>query len=187
MSRNNQTGKIVLDGVTLFRYMQGTVKNCDLGRSPREARPELFREKRVPRKKELTLLPARHMRNYEVTALTKATPERQRRVLSDVTTERLLKLDADFETWAHKNQLPPSGEGWRTWLMLAGRGFGKTRAGAEWIFRLANGKPGVRIALAGATIVDARSVMVEGVSGLLSVARRYRWQLAWEPSLGRLK
>ena len=89
--------------------------------------------------------------------------------------------------WAHENQLPPSGEGWRVWLMMAGRGFGKTRAGAEWIHRLANGKAGVRVALVGATIADARSIMVEGVSGLLSIARRYRRRLHWEPSLGRLK
>jgi phage terminase large subunit-like protein len=71
--------------------------------------------------------------------------------------------------------------------MMAGRGFGKTRAGAEWIFRLANGKPGVRVALIGANIADARTIMVEGVSGLLSVARRYRRRLHWEPGLGRLK
>lgn len=50
------------------------------------------------------------------------------------------------------------------WLMMAGRGFGKTRAGAEWIFRLANGVPNARVALVGATIGEARSIMVEGVS-----------------------
>jgi len=108
-------------------------------------------------------------------------------VINQLTAEQALKYDADFESWAHKNQLPPNGEGWRTWLMMAGRGFGKTRAGAEWIFRLANGKPGVRVALVGATIGDARSIMVEGVSGLVSVARRHRRRLSWEPSLGRLK
>jgi phage terminase large subunit-like protein len=70
---------------------------------------------------------------------------------------------------------------------MAGRGFGKTRAGAEWIHRLGNGKPGVRIALVGATIADARSVMIEGVSGLLAVARRYCKRVAWEPSLGRFR
>ena len=116
-----------------------------------------------------------------------ATDEQQRRVFENMTAEHLLKLDADFEMWAHRNQLPPCGEGWRLWLMLAGRGFGKTRAGAEWIFRLANGKPGVRVALIGANIADARTIMVEGVSGLLSVARRYRRQLHWERGLGRLK
>jgi phage terminase large subunit-like protein len=71
--------------------------------------------------------------------------------------------------------------------MMAGRGFGKTRAGAEWIFRLANARPGSRIALVGATIHDARSIMVEGVSGLLNVAKAHRRRLVWEPSLGRLK
>ena len=119
--------------------------------------------------------------------LVNATPEQQRRAFDRATVERLLKLDADFEMWAHRNQLPPSGEGWRTWLMMAGRGFGKTRAGAEWIHRLADGKPGVQIARVGATIADARSVMIEGVSGLLKVARAYRRRLNWEPSVGRLR
>jgi phage terminase large subunit-like protein len=40
----------------------------------------------------------------------------------------LLEFDAEFELCAHRNQLPPRMEGWRTWLLLAGRGFGKTRA-----------------------------------------------------------
>ena len=124
---------------------------------------------------------------HEQRMLAQATEEQQRRALDGATAESLLKYDADFETWAHRNQLPPNGEGWRTWLMMAGRGFGKTRAGAEWIFRLANGKPGVRVALVGATIGDARTIMVEGVSGLVTVARRYRRKLSWEPSLGRLR
>jgi phage terminase large subunit-like protein len=118
--------------------------------------------------------------------LKSATEEQQRRALSNSTADHLLRFDADFETWAHQNQLPPNGEGWTTWLMMAGRGFGKTRAGAEWIFRLANGKAGVRVALVGATIAEARSIMVEGVSGLLSVARRNRRKLRWEPSSARL-
>ena len=101
--------------------------------------------------------------------------------------EDAIKYDADFETWAHANQLPPTSDGWRVWLMMAGRGFGKTRAGAEWVYRLASGKAGVQVALIGATMADARSIMVEGVSGLLSIARRQRRRLNWEPSLGRLK
>jgi phage terminase large subunit-like protein len=124
---------------------------------------------------------------HEQRILMEASEEQQRRAMNLLTPEQALKYDADFESWAHKNQLPPNGEGWRTWLMLAGRGFGKTRAGAEWIFRLASGKPGIRIALIGATIADARSIMVEGVSGLLTVARRYRRRLNWEPSLSRLR
>jgi phage terminase large subunit-like protein len=115
-----------------------------------------------------------------------ADPADQERAIGSMTVERMLKIDADFENWAHRNQLPPNGEGWRTWLMMAGRGFGKTRAGSEWIFRLAEGKPGVRIALVGGTITEARMIMVEGISGLLAVAKRYGRRLNWEPSLGRL-
>jgi phage terminase large subunit-like protein len=63
--------------------------------------------------------------------LKNATEEVQRRAIARMTPEHALKFDAEFETWAHANQLPPNGEGWRVWLMMAGRGFGKTRAGAE--------------------------------------------------------
>ena len=98
-----------------------------------------------------------------------------------------LQFDADFESWAHEAQLPPPEDGWRVWLMLAGRGFGKTRAGAEWVEALARSRPGMRIALVGATNDEARRVMVEGVSGILAVAGRRRHKVAWEPSLGRLR
>ena len=98
----------------------------------------------------------------------------------------ILLLDSQFEMWAQTGQLPPKQEGWTTWLMMAGRGFGKTRAGAEWIHALAmTGKR--RIALVGATIDEARSIMVEGVSGLLSVAKRQRVNVRWEPSKGELR
>ena len=72
--------------------------------------------------------------------------------------------------WAHPGQLAPPGD-WRVWLIRAGRGFGKTRAGAEWVSEIARSMPGARIALVGATIDDVRRVMVEGESGLVSVAR----------------
>src|SRR3546814_10497328 len=54
--------------------------------------------------------------------------------------------------------------------MLAGRGFGKTRAGAEWVRSVAESDPKARIALVGATLGEARAVMVEGASGILAVA-----------------
>jgi len=121
-----------------------------------------------------------------IRALATATPEEQRRIIWNMTPADLLALDADFESWAHRNQLPPPDQGWRNWLMMAGRGFGKTRAGAEWIEGLARSRPGVRMALIGATIDEARRVMVEGVSGVLSVAARNGSRVEWEPSLGRL-
>jgi phage terminase large subunit-like protein len=84
-------------------------------------------------------------------------------------------LHYDFELWARDDQLPPEvsqgGDAWTVWLMLGGRGAGKTRAGAEWVRAVANAGDAspARIALVGETLVSARSVMVEGVSGLLAV------------------
>jgi phage terminase large subunit-like protein len=118
--------------------------------------------------------------------LQQASEAQVRAFVAKLTPADFMLLDAWFELWAHESQLPPKGKGWRVWLMMAGRGFGKTRAGAEWIFGLGTVKPGARIALVGATIGDARSIMVEGSSGLLSVARLQGRRLSWEPSLGRL-
>ena len=109
----------------------------------------------------------------------------QRRLIESLSPAELLELDADFELCAHDDQIPPETEGWRVWLMMAGRGFGKTRAGAEWISRLAR-KRGLRIALVAASIDEARSVMVEGSSGVLAVARKHRVRVKWEPSLKQL-
>ena len=97
----------------------------------------------------------------------------------------ILMLDAAFEMWAANGQIAPQHEGWRVWLMMAGRGFGKTRAGAEWINGLAQGAV-KRIALVAASIDEARNVMVEGVSGILSVAGKQRIRVKWEPSRNRL-
>lgn len=94
-------------------------------------------------------------------------------------------LDAAFEIWGDEGQLPPNSEGWRTWLMMAGRGYGKTRAGAEWVHGLAlSGKR--RIALVGATMDEARAIMVEGVSGIIAVAEGHGDRVRWEPSLNQL-
>jgi len=120
-------------------------------------------------------------------ALAKAAPELKRRIIRSMTWTDLLNTDAEFERWVHDGQIEPPGVSWRTWLIMAGRGFGKTRAGAEWIDRLARSRRGVRIALVGATLDEARRVMVEGVSGVLSVARRNRSRVKWEPSIGRLR
>ncbi|MXO55503.1 ATP-binding protein [Altererythrobacter gangjinensis] len=68
---------------------------------------------------------------------------------------------------------------------MAGRGFGKTRAGAEWVRYLAEEDPLARIALIGASLAEARAVMVEGESGLLACSPPYRMP-RFEPSLRRL-
>lgn len=112
-------------------------------------------------------------------------PNKQRKLIESLSANDLLELDADFELCAQDGQHAPDEEGWRVWLMMAGRGFGKTRAGAEWVNRLAR-KRGLRIALVAASIDEARSVMVEGSSGILPVARKHRVAVKWEPSLKQL-
>ena len=96
----------------------------------------------------------------------------------------------DFPSLAHKHQLAPeranSGADWTTWLILGGRGAGKTRAGAEWVREVAINDPNARIALIGETEHDAREVMVEGVSGLLAV-HRHDERPQWIPSRRRLE
>ena len=97
-------------------------------------------------------------------------------------------LDRDWSAWAHEGQLCPD-TAWRTWVVKGGRGFGKTLTGAHWITAAveasaeAGGEP-LAIALVGATLDEARRVMVEGRSGLLEVAEG--WIEEWKPSLRRL-
>lgn len=71
-------------------------------------------------------------------------------------------------------QKPPPGD-WRTWLVMGGRGSGKTRAGAEWVHWVASGAATpLRVALVAETLADGREVMVDGVSGLWRIARHRR-------------
>jgi len=96
----------------------------------------------------------------------------------------------DFSTFAHDHQRAPdranSGADWTTWLLLGGRGAGKTRAGAEWVRAQAQSDPSARIALIGETEHEAREVMVEGVSGVLA-AHRWNERPEWSPARRRLQ
>lgn len=89
-----------------------------------------------------------------------------------------------WRLWARPEQLPPPDD-WDTWLICAGRGFGKTRAGAEWVRAVARSDPEARIALVGASLAEVRSVMIEGESGILAVCAPNNAP-QWEPSLRRL-
>ena len=92
------------------------------------------------------------------------------------------------ERWtfhAHGGQLEPAGGDWRVWVIRAGRGFGKTRAGAEWVTEVARRNKAARIALVGATAGDVRKVMIEGPSGLLQVARAHE-TLRWSAVKGEV-
>jgi len=100
------------------------------------------------------------------------------------TPQKLKILDASWGFNARPKQRTPPGD-WRIWLILAGRGFGKTRTGAEWVREQVESGKAKRIALVGPTSADARDVMIEGESGLLSVCPEWN-KPSYEPSKRRL-
>lgn len=107
-------------------------------------------------------------------------------ILAGIGAEARRRMAADWRMLARPAQLPPEGD-WYCWLILAGRGFGKTRTGAEWVKARVLEAAGCRIALVGKTAQDVASVMVEGESGLLAVCpdderptyKRSRRELRW--------
>ena len=110
---------------------------------------------------------------------------RQQRV-EKLTDKEALALLYEWEYWARPKQLAPINRSWYIWMLLAGRGFGKTRTGAEWIRKKVekenyNG----RIHLIGPTAGDVRDVMIEGESGLLSISPPW-FRPVYEPSKRRL-
>ena len=115
--------------------------------------------------------------------------------IARLTKDQHRRLTPRFGLFAHEHQLPPAignnGEPWTTWLLIGGRGAGKTRAGAEWIKSLANapkqdGETDRRIALIGETEHETREVMIEGVSGLLAV-HPHNARPLWSPARRRLE
>lgn len=110
--------------------------------------------------------------------------------LSDLTDEEADDLLHTWELWARPNQLEPdpilpNGEHWVTWLILAGRGFGKTRCGSETVIKWVREGHCKRIALVAEDSADARDVMVEGESGILACSPR-DFKPKYEPSKRRL-
>jgi phage terminase large subunit-like protein len=93
-------------------------------------------------------------------------PAERQAFLDELSDEELASLEYDWPSWARPQQLAPPGA-WKVWLILSGRGWGKTRAGAEQTLEWAR-TPGRRIALVAETAADARDVLVEGESGLLA-------------------
>ncbi|WP_254081967.1 DNA-packaging protein [Devosia sp. WQ 349K1] len=93
--------------------------------------------------------------------------ENNARRVDGLTDEQAYKMYFCWPKWARREQKPPPGD-WTTWLLLGGRGSGKTRAGSEWVRRLARRGIGP-IALVGETMTEAVDIMVRGESGLLAV------------------
>lgn len=111
-------------------------------------------------------------------------PQQRREILDDLSPGDLLRLEFDWRFWARPNQIQPDGD-WLTWLISAGRGFGKTRTGAETVREWAQSGQYSRIALVAETAADARDVLVEGESGILAISPPW-FKPLYEPSKRRL-
>ncbi|MGH0000715.1 DNA-packaging protein [Pseudovibrio ascidiaceicola] len=110
--------------------------------------------------------------------------------VASLNTYELSYLQYNWQVFAHAHQRPPAGS-WSTWLLMGGRGAGKTRAGAEWVRgKVAgeawSGPAAGNIALVGQTYADVREVMIEGISGLLAVHPAGQ-KPQWNPSRRRLE
>jgi len=88
--------------------------------------------------------------------------------------------DGGWRAKARPSQLPPDGD-WNGWLVMAGRGFGKTRTGAEWVKEEVEAGRARRVAMVAPTAADARDTMVEGESGILSISSDW-CRPVYEPS-----
>jgi phage terminase large subunit-like protein len=106
------------------------------------------------------------------------------RLLGSLPRRTVYTLDHDWPLRGRDAQQPPEGD-WRVWLLLAGRGFGKTRTGAEFVRSRISAHRAWHIALVAPTAADARDVMIEGESGLLAVSTR-KQRPVYEPSKRRL-
>jgi phage terminase large subunit-like protein len=119
-------------------------------------------------------------------ALEELSPDELREALFAAGETFARSVDEEWPVWVREGQAP-LGDDWTVWVIMAGRGFGKTRAGAEWVSQQARDRPEARIALVAATPEEARRVMVEGPSGLLACARSDERRFTrWEPGLKRL-
>lgn len=117
--------------------------------------------------------------------LTKLPAKAREEFILGLTDSERLALMFDWRgVWARPSQIEPA-EAFEVWLVLAGRGFGKTRTGGEWVRENVENGSAKRIALVAATASDYRDVMIEGESGILALSRP-DFMPVWEPSLRRV-
>lgn len=107
-----------------------------------------------------------------------------KRMVGGLSDEEAASLAFDWSFWGRPCQFAPDGE-WDHWFFLGGRGTGKTRAGAEWVRWNVNNRTAHRIALVAPTSGDARDVIVEGESGIMSVFP-FHERPEYEPSKRRI-
>ncbi|MFI5142968.1 MAG: DNA-packaging protein [Thermoanaerobaculales bacterium] len=111
-------------------------------------------------------------------------PERRRAVWDGLSEAEREQVAYCWPFWARREQLPPPGD-WSVWLILTGRGWGKSRTGAAWVCGEVESGRRRRLALVARTTADVRDVLVEGESGILAISPPWNRPL-WEPSKRRL-
>ena len=130
------------------------------------------------------------MAKSEAELLAELSEKEKEKFYATLSDQEAIALEYSWEFWSRPEQRAPPGN-WKSWLILAGRGFGKTRAGAEWVRQMVCGPtpeaPGKcrRVALVGETAKDTRDVMVEGDSGIMGV-HPPEFMPLYEPSKARL-
>lgn len=121
----------------------------------------------------------------ELSPAERLSPQELQHLIASLSDEEAAALVYQWEGWwARPKQIEPTGR-WDVWLVLAGRGWGKTRVGAEWVRSCVERKLAKRIALVAPTAADARDVLVEGESGLLAISPPWN-RPEYEPSKRRL-
>lgn len=125
-----------------------------------------------------------HARSSWLSSIVTLPREERAKIVASLSLAEIDALVHDWRGWARPEQLAPVGT-WTRWLILAGRGWGKTRTGAEWIRERIDAGEAKRIALVGRTAADVRDVMIEGESGLLSVFPSHQRPI-YEPSKRRV-
>jgi len=118
-----------------------------------------------------------------ITELAKKKKSLRHGILESLPKEKLLELKYSWKSRARPEQLPPLGD-WIFWMIQAGRGFGKTRAGSEWISEQVR-QGFTKIGLIGATASAVRDIMIEGDSGILTISRP-DFRPLYEPSKRKL-
>lgn len=104
---------------------------------------------------------------FSASSLASLPKEQQAHLLSQLTDEEFEQLQHSWPFWARPEQLAPEGD-WSYWLVLAGRGWGKTRTGVEWVQQKVD-EGYRRITIAGRTAADVRDILIQGESGFLNV------------------
>jgi phage terminase large subunit-like protein len=121
--------------------------------------------------------------NFSVDSLVSLPPEKRAEIVRSLSSTDARRLLYTWRFWARPNQIAPEGD-WRFWLLLAGRGFGKTRSAGEWVRERVDAGAR-RLILAGATAQDVRDIMIEGESGMLAISPPWN-KPKYEPSKARL-